>query len=254
MLANWSPSEDPNLAEALGFVLQVHIGGKQLHDVSPDVGRTYPPGSYGAERATRGRHVTVAEFFKIIRGRLLEIVDSGLLEHTLVRAVADELDRWVEGLAKVGEGNERREELRESLIAWQSDPVMWDRLRTSWAEMQQDEDVLTDDDVIEQLKSMAESTMLDPTPPEEAERRRLALGHWSERRERSFRATTSTSGSRSSSVVRLTVGIGDNMPRAPDLRRNSVVAYCRPGPRVEAPVAGGNTPNPEAPRHTTTWG
>ncbi len=89
------------------LVLVFPAGGRRLNEIVPDTGVEPPPGSVGEQE--RRAHVLVsrAEHFQAIEDRLAQLVQSGLREDVLVRALRDDLTIRLREYAEVDEANER---------------------------------------------------------------------------------------------------------------------------------------------------
>src|SRR6266851_6918796 len=99
----------------LSWFLVFAIGGAVLARILPDTGKEPPPGSHGAELRKTHEVVSRDVYFSRIRMRLTQLVESGLREDILIRALRDELTAQCQEFAQTEAGDTRREELRIKL-------------------------------------------------------------------------------------------------------------------------------------------
>lgn len=168
----------PNWWADMGAVVAAMVGGIE---VEPLMDPPPPPGSVEAENQQRFGAVPKGEFTSLIRARLAELVSMDVYEAFLVRAVRDELVRYVTLLAATGQTDERREAMRRGLRDFSEDPTQIERYRQSLARSIPEAATWSDDQVAERLQSMAESSLLDPTTADAALDRWTAKRHFDER-------------------------------------------------------------------------
>ena len=148
----------------MGHQLVFAIGGRELVRITPDTGSLPAPGSYGERRQRTHEVVSRDVYFHAIRHRLLDLVASGVREDVLVRALRNELTRQAHQFAD-GEGaNARRKETRERFDRAADDPAMLADLRERMAKLDPEVALWSDDQVAENVKSLAQ--LLGPIPPE----------------------------------------------------------------------------------------
>jgi hypothetical protein len=165
-----------NVGEYAAF----HIGGRTLDSVIADTGRPPRPGSVLEEEMRRRKLVSRDEYFQTMRQRLSDLVASGLDEAFLVRGLRDEIRRHLSHMADTGHGDRNRAETRERLERMADDPGRIAAFRAQVAKSDPAYENLSDDDIAERLRKMADSELLMPTSPDAALDRWAALTHWDE--------------------------------------------------------------------------
>ena len=131
------------------------IGGDDLYRLEPDSGREPIPGSVGAERRARRQLVSREAYFRHIKHRLMQLIQSGVREDFLVRALWDELTTNCQMLANTEAGNTKREEFRERLEQRAADPEFIAVFRGRLAAKDPEVGRLSDDEVADRLRNMA---------------------------------------------------------------------------------------------------
>jgi len=140
---------------------QMFIGGAALNRVDPDTGEEPAPGSVG-ELMRRGRQVLSREqWFEVIRGRLGDLVQSGMSKAFLVRSVRDSIRRMLDySGAEIGESERDRAEMRERIQRMLEDSAELAVFRTLLADADPSAEALSDDEVSARLRRIAESGVL----------------------------------------------------------------------------------------------
>jgi hypothetical protein len=157
------------------------VGGDDLDRLEPDSGREPSPGSVAAERRTRLQLVSRDAYFRHIRNRLMQLVQSGVREDFLVRALRDELTTNCQMLANTEAGNTKREELRDSLERRATDPEFIAVFRARLAAKDPSAALLTDDEVGARLRNMA--SMTEPMSKADEQEAWNRAARWNEQAE-----------------------------------------------------------------------
>ena len=155
------------------------IGGDRLRGIVPDTGTEPAPGTMGSELRKSHHVVSRDEHLNQIRKRLLELVNSGLREDVLVRALRDDLTLRLKEQSDTAHANEKRQTMRENLERSTEDFDMISDFRARIAQDYPEYLSLTDDQVIEQLHAMAER--LAPIPLERELDTWARLDRWTAR-------------------------------------------------------------------------
>jgi hypothetical protein len=163
----------------VGRYAQMFLGGAALNRVDPDTGEEPAPGSLG-ELIRRARQVVSREqWFDVIRGRLDDLVQSGMYEAFLVRSIRDSIRRFLDySGADIAEGERNRAEMREKIQRMLEDPAELAAFRTLLADADPSAEVLSDDEVYARLRNMAESSLFRPTSADDATERWVVLDNW----------------------------------------------------------------------------
>jgi hypothetical protein len=169
------PEFDPNWWADTGVMVASLIGGIEpmpLTDPPP------PPGTAGAKMRERYGTAPKAEYMKLLRNRVMDLVSLGVSEDFLVRAVRNELARWFTAMADTGAADERRAAMRESLQEISEDPGRLERYREALARANPEAAEWSDDQVAERLRETASKPLLDPTTADAAVDRWTAKNHF----------------------------------------------------------------------------
>jgi hypothetical protein len=163
----------------VGQYTQMYLGGTALSRIDVDTGEEPTPGSVG-ELIRRGRHVVSREqWFEVIRGRLEDLVRSGMYEVFLVRSVRDSIRRSLDYTeANIAEGERNRAETREHIQRMLEEPAEFAAFRTMLADADPSAGALSDDEVYGRLRDMSESRPLRPASVDNASKRWVMLDSW----------------------------------------------------------------------------
>lgn len=110
------------------------------------------------------------EVRKTISGRLAQLLEQGIEEEFLVRAVIDGLDRHLHHFADVGETDRKRSLTRDSLQETIDDPARRLEFRQRLIEEDPSCATISEADLIEKLSRMKDKSIASPVTPEEATR------------------------------------------------------------------------------------
>jgi hypothetical protein len=133
--------------------------------LTPDTGKTYAPGTVGAELAKTHTVVSRAEYFAAIRRRLVELVDSGIREDVLIGGLRDDVSRRLRSMAGTERTGSNRSATRADLERWAQDSDKIARFRARMARSDPSYASRSDDEVAKDLREMADR--IEPVPLEQ---------------------------------------------------------------------------------------
>jgi hypothetical protein len=148
----------------LAWYLVFAVGGRRLDEIEPDTGTEPAPGTVSEVLRRTHEVVSRAAYFEAIRDRLTQLVQSGLREDVLVRALRDELTMRLREFTEVDDANRRREDLRRDLERRVSDPSELARFRETIASSDPGRAALSDDELVAEIRRLADR--LAPIPIE----------------------------------------------------------------------------------------
>lgn len=166
--------------ESVAWYTAYAIGGPELEGIAPDPGKEPTPGTLGAKMLEQLEPISRAEYFRRIRARLAQLVRSGVREDLIVRALREELTTDFQTLANTEVGDTRREELRAEIQQAADSPEAIARFRGSLSKKDPEVATLTDEQVSDRLRNLAEADLMGPTSREEAQKRWDRVARWQE--------------------------------------------------------------------------
>jgi hypothetical protein len=175
-VVNESPTGDEAWWYDLSVVIAAQVGA--CGGVVPDLGRDPVPGSVEEARRATARIVSKAEWMALLRARLDDLVESGVVEVFLVRALRDEIDRFVTSLADVGQGDETRRQMRDRMTVLADDPEFLARHRSGLRASGMAEADLSDEELAQKFREAAANPMLDPVDADGATQRWVTRDGW----------------------------------------------------------------------------
>lgn len=167
----------------LGWFMAFMIGGKDLHAVAPDTGHVPAPGTVGARERATHRVASRQEYMQMAHRRLMDLIDSGLREDLLVRAVRDELTHVLQEYARTEDADTRREETRSHIEQTASNPEQIAAFRDSLARVDPEASSMSDDEIAGRLREMAMSDLMQPTTQAQMQAALDRLARWRTRSE-----------------------------------------------------------------------
>ena len=138
------------------FWVAFALGGGELLSAIPDSGHVYPEGTIGALHRETHELVSREEYFELMKTRLTALVESGLREDVLIRAIRDDLTIRCQEFAQTEAGNTRREEFGKFLVDAAANPEGIARFTEVLAEDEEGQPA-NDADIAARLKDMAQS-------------------------------------------------------------------------------------------------
>ena len=166
--------------EDLAWYTTFAVGGPELQGIVPEPGDEPMPGTVGAKMLETLQPVSREEYFRRIRARLTHLVRSGLREDLIVRALRDELTADLQKVANTEVGDTRREELRAEIQHAADSPEAIARFRASLSKKDPEVASLTDEQVSDRLRHLAEGDLMNPTSANEAQKRWARVARWQE--------------------------------------------------------------------------
>lgn len=165
----------------LAILVAFTIGGRELDRAVPDTGAQPIPGTMGAIiRETHGP-LRRNEYFGCIRRRLVDLVESGVREDFLIRALRDDLTVHLQEFAQTEAADTRREKTRAQLESDAADPQRIADFRARLAGTDPDAANATDEELAEQLRGLAAS--LAPISREQRQKAWAQITRWNRRTE-----------------------------------------------------------------------
>lgn len=154
-------------------VLIAMLGGSLL-EIAPDDGRPVLAGTVGAEIRQGRKGVGRDGFLIAARARICEVIETGVMEPFLVRALRDACG---EVIPDIDHADERRAEARQKIQDVIDSPELRERFRSRLSEEDQD---LSAKQLIARLETMMESSMVEPVDADEAARGWAMRNAWQE--------------------------------------------------------------------------
>jgi len=154
------------------------LGGRPLQ-FSPAPGWIPHAGTVGAEEFITGRTVGRERYLDLLRSRLVQVIDDGLREDFVVRAIADEVSMQFDRLTDTEASNASRARIGTAIARYVDDPALF---RTDMAAQDPSVLDLNDDEVTHRLKSMLDR--LKPVEHSERDPHLELKNHWEDARQR----------------------------------------------------------------------
>ncbi len=176
------PAGDPDWAYNISIYCSLWIGGSDVVAHHPRPATDYAPGTAGYELSQRYDLVSAEEYVRMIGRRMAELVERGLSEPFIVRALRNELSRTIERLTDVGTASTSRQQIVEDLGNLKSSPERLQRYRETLARLDPAEADISDEELIRALSRF--QRRLDPPDIDEASNKWAMVEHWRARSER----------------------------------------------------------------------
>ena len=149
----------------LAWYLVFAVSGRRLDEIHPVSGVEPCPVTVGEVWRRTHEVVSRAAYFDAIRDRLTQLVQSGLREDVLVRALRDDLTIRLREFTEVDDTNRRREDMRRDLERRASNPSEVARFRETMAESDPERAAsLSDDELAAEIRTLGDR--LTPIPIE----------------------------------------------------------------------------------------
>ncbi len=153
------------------MLLAIAVGGEPANVF---IDRPTVPGTVGAEmRESAARVVSDEEWLDLVSRRLSHLVNQGVDEGFLVRALRDMLTVEQERLSDFGEGFDKRKEMRDRLRHDAEDPSAIEEFRQKLITNNPGATAFNADQVADRMREMADRILREPDADE-------ATARWSE--------------------------------------------------------------------------